>query len=375
MMRIPARPSCFDGKNRCIIAAVVAVSLAGCAAPRPPVPQAVSGEGLAHVRLMHRELAVPGARVVAVRNLDVALLEERIAARAGADGRAELALGPGIWYLSASAAEPPLFGWYGSNPVQIRAGETIEVTIPAVPVVASGSAVPAVLTAVSVTSAPPGEETVAGEVVGESGAVAGAGVSFYLDASTQFRGPGYLEARTDERGFFETRLSPGRYWLVARRRSGSQPFGPLEIGDDFGFYPGNPLEISSGESVAVRIPAVRVLKKSGWSGPSSLRTRVSGIVRAATGHPLAGYRAFLHAKPTMLGKPEFVSEPSGPDGSYLIWVDREGVYYLGARAEIGRAREERESIGLSTGAPDHAVEVRLGVGALPAMDIVVEGAP
>jgi hypothetical protein len=73
----------------------------------------------------------------------------------------------------------------------------------------------------------------------------------------------------------------------------------------------------------------------------------------------------------MLGKPEYVSEPSGPDGAYLIWVDREGVYYLGARAEIGRAREERESIGLYTGSPDHAIEIRLDAGQLPAMDVVV----
>jgi hypothetical protein len=226
-----------------------------------------------------------------------------------------------------------------------------------------------------VTAIPPGEETVAGEVLGDGGAINGAGVAFYLDGSTQFRGPGYLEARTDERGFFETRLSPGRYWLIARRRAGSQPFGPLEIGDDFGFYPGNPLEVRSGERVAIRIPAVRVLKKSGWNGPSTLRTKVSGTIRDAAGRPLPGFRAFLHAKTAMLGKPEFVSEPSGPDGAYLIWVDREGVFFLGARAEIGRSREAGEAVGLYTGAPDHAIEVRLDAAQLPAMDIVVGGAP
>jgi hypothetical protein len=76
----------------------------------------------------------------------------------------------------------------------------------------------------------------------------------------------------------------------------------------------------------------------------------------------------------MLGKPEFVSEPSGPDGAYLIWVDREGTYYLGARAEIGKAREEREVIGLYPGAPDHAVVVRLGEADLAGRDIVVDEA-
>lgn len=366
-MRIPIRSSLPA------VAATLAVALAGCAAPRSPVSFAVAQAGLAQVRLMHRERAVPGALVTAVRNLGVDLLEERVVAAAAADGQAKLELAPGSWYLSASADEPAIVGWYGSNPVQIRAGEAVDVTIPAVP--AARSATPAATTAVSVTSVPEGEEAVGGEVVGDGGAIDGAGVAFYLDASTQFRGPGYIEARTDERGAFETRLSPGRYWLFVRRRAGTQAFGPLEAGDDFGFYPGNPLEMRAGERVTVRIPTVRVLKKSGWSGPSTLRTRVSGTIRDPAGRPLPGFRAFLHAKAAMLGKPEFVSEPSGPDGTYLIWVDREGLYYLGARAEMGRAREEREVIGLSSGAPDHAVEVRLGAGALPALDIVVGGAP
>ncbi len=355
---IPANPAIA-------VAALFAVALAGCAVNRPPVASTVPTVGLVQVRLMHREHAVPGIRVTAVRNLGVALLEERIVADATADGPARLGLAPGSWYLSASTGEPALFGWYGSNPVMVRAGETVEVTIPAVP--APG--------AITVTSVSPGEEAVAGEVLGDTGAIPGAGVAFYLDASTQFRGPGYIEARADERGIFETRLSPGRYWIFVRRRSRPQVFGPLEAGDDFGSYPGNPLEIRAGERVAIRIPTVRVLKKSGWSAPSALRTRVSGTIRDTAGRPLPGFRAFLHAKTTMLGKPEFVSEPSGADGSYLVWVDREGVYYLGARAEIGRAREERELIGLYAGSPDHAIEVRLDAGALPAMDIVVGGAP
>ncbi len=357
------------------VVATLAVALIGCATPRSPGALRAPGGGLVQVRLMHREHAVPGARVTAVRNLGVALLEERTVVVASADGHARLDLAPGSWYLSASAEQPAIVGWYGSNPVQIRAGEAIDVTIPAVPAAAAPAVAPAAMTDLTTTSVPPGEEAVAGEVFGDGGVIAGAGVAFYLDASTQFRGPGYLEARTDERGAFETRLSPGRYWLFARRRSGPQAFGPLEAGDDFGFYPGNPLEIRTGERFTIRIPTVRVLKKAGWSSPSPLRTRIGGTIRDAAGRPLPGFRAFLHAKATMLGKPEFVSEPSGPDGSYLIWVDRDGVYYLGARAEIGRAREQNEAIGLYLGAPDHAIEVRLDAGALPALDIVVGEAP
>lgn len=344
---------------RLVALVALLAALAGCAAPRP----AAAPAGTAWARLMHRERAVPGAVVTAVRNPGVALLEDRRVATAGADGRAGLSLAPGSWYFSAADGAGELFGWYGSNPVAIRAGETLEVTLPA----ARAPAAP------DVTAVPEGEESLAGEVLGESAGIPGATVAFYLDASTQFRGPGYLEAQADERGTFEARVSPGRYWLVARRRSGQQPYGPLEIGDDFGFYPGNPVEVRAGERVAVRVPAVRVLKKSGWSAPSALRVRVSGTIRDAGGRPLPGYRAFLHAQASMLGKPEYVSDPSGPDGAYLIWVDREGVFYLGARAEIGRSRDVRETIGLYQAAADHGVTVRLGGADLAGRDIVVGG--
>jgi hypothetical protein len=344
-------------------AALLVGTLAGCAASGSTIAISDPAAGTVRVRLMHNERPVPGARIAAVRNPGVAYREESAVATANSDGRADIALAPGNWYVSASADLPPIFGWYGANPVQIRGGESVDIAIPAVPAVALSA----------LTRVAPTEETVAGEVVAEDGSVAGAAVAFYLDAATQFRGPGYLEAETDERGRFEARVSPGRYWIVARRRSGQHPFGPLEPGDIFGFYPGNPLEVREGERVAVRVPAVRVLKKSGWSGPSALRARVTGTIRDASGRPLPGYRAFLHGKEAMLGKPEFVSEPSGADGGYLIWVDREGTFYLGARAEIGAARGQREAIGLYRGSPDHAIEVRLDGADFAGFDIVVEG--
>ena len=351
--------------TRCIpirslpLAAVLA-GAAGCALA--PVASPDTRPGSAAVRLMHRERAVPGAVVSAVRNPGVIPGEERVETAAGPDGRASLTLPPGAWYFSARAGDPPLYGWYGSNPVTVRPGERLDLVLPAVP----RPPAPAVV------AVPEGEEGLAGVVSGEDGPVA-ASVALYLDASTQFRGPGYLEAQAGPDGAFAVTLSPGRYWVVARRRGGPEAFGPLEVGDVFGFSPDNPVQIRAGERVDVRIPVVRVLKKSGWGGPSTLRARVGGTIRDAARRPLSGYRAFLHAKAAMLGKPEFVSEPSGADGAYAIWVDREGSYYLGARAEIGRARAQGEEIGLYRGAPGGAVTVRLGAGDLMGLDIVVGG--
>ena len=336
-----------------LAAAAGCASLAGSGRP--------AATGAVRVRLMWQERAVPGAVVTALADPGASFSERRVTAVAGADGRASLALPAGAWFIQAAAAAPSLFGWYGVNPVQVRAGETLGITIPALP-----APPPPVLERVAA-----GEEEVTGEVLGEDGPVVGASVAFYLDTATLLRGPGYLEVTTDGAGRFATFLSPGRYWVVARRRAGAAPFGPLEAGDDFGFYAGNPLSVRAGERVAVRVGAVRVLKKSGWSGPSELRTRVTGVIRDAAGRPLAGYRAFLHANPAMLGKPEYVSEPSGPDGAYLIWVDREGTFYLGARSEIGRARDRAESVGVYAARPDHAVQVRLGAGGLAGLDVTV----
>jgi len=310
---------------------------------------------------MWQERAVPGATATAIEAPGAAFSERRVTVTAGPDGRAALALPPGAWFVEASSPAPALFGWYGSNPLQVRPGELVEVAIPALPAPPPPR----------VARVAAGAEEVTGDVIGAEGPVAGASVAFYLDAATLFRGPGYIEVATDADGRFGASVSPGSYWLVARRRAGPAAYGPLEIGDDFGFYAGNPLRVGEGERVAVRIGAVRVLKRSGWSGPSELRTRVSGTVRDAAGRPLAGYRAFLHANPAMLGKPEYVSEPSGPDGTFTIWVDREGTFYLGARSEIGRARDRAEVVGVYTGRPDHAVTVRLGAGELSGLDVTV----
>ncbi len=343
-----------------LAACAAAAALLGCAA-LPAAPPA----GTLRVRLMWQGQAVRSAVVTATADPGVSFSERSASAGAGEDGRATLALPAGSWYLSAAAASPALFGWYGVNPVYVRPGETLEITIPALP-----APPPALVERVA-----PGEEELRGELIGEEGPVAGAAVALYLDTATQLRGPGYLEVATDERGRFAASVSPGRYWAVARRRTGAAAYGPLEAGDDFGFYAANPVVVGEGERVSVRIGAVRVLKKSGWSGPSELRTRVTGRIRDAAGRPLAGYRAFLHEQPVMLGKPAFVSESSGPDGRYLIWADREGTFYLGARSAIGRARDLSESVGVYAGSPDHAVTIRLGAGELAGLDIVVGPAP
>ena len=335
---------------------------AGCAAPEAARVEP-AGEGTVLVRLVAGESALAGANITAVMNPGAEFREEVHNASAGEDATAVLSLPPGSWYLSALSADGSVFGYYGPNPVQVRSGRELSVSIRGL----AGNGEP------EAEDAQEGRGGIRGRVVADAGGpLEGAVVAVYLDATSQFRGPGYMEVETDSDGRFSADLSPGRYFLVVRKRSGpGGSFGPLAVGDHFGYYGFNPVLLGEGERVTVRVAAVEVLRRTGWQRPSSLRTLLSGIVRDAGGSPLAGYRVFLHSRPGLLGKPEFVSDETGEDGSFRIWAERAGTFTLGARQVIGQAREEGEIVGYYRGTPDHTVTVRMDGKEMRNLEVVV----
>lgn len=340
---------------------LLAALLGGCAG-LPDPGSAPGGLGRVRARLVAGDEVVDPALVFALRDPGVRFREKAYQAQTGTGGIAELLLPEGSYYLTARSVKGRIFGYYGPNPLQVRGGEEQAVAIRGL----EGNVPPLPEAIGDVMGG------VEGTVVTEGGPLAGAAVAFYLDASSRFRGPAYLEVESDEKGRFETMISPGRYFIVVRRRRGGEgSFGPLKVGDHFGYYAYNPVFVGSGERLALRVGAVEVLRRSGWTEPSTLRSRVSGTVRDAGGGPLAGYRVFLHALPEMLGKPDFVSDPTGEDGRYEIWAEREGIYYLGAREEIGRARREGEVVGYYEGRPDHSVTVVMDGREMGGLDVVV----
>ena len=345
-------------------AAAVMLS-AACAVTPETAGNESAGEGTVLARLVAGESALPGAMITAAMNPGVEFRERVHSAPAGENAAALLSLPAGSWYLSALSSDGSVFGYYGPNPVQVRPGEELPVSIRGL----AGNAPPAVEAA---DGAGGGIE---GRVATAAGPLEGAVVAFYLDASSQFRGPAYVEVETDGDGLFSAAVSPGRYFLVVRKRSGAGgKFGPLSVGDHFGYYGFNPVVLRERERVAVRVAAVEVLRRTGWQKPSSLRALLSGVVRDARGDPLPGYRVFLHSRPGLLGKPEFVSDETGDNGLFRIWAERAGTFTLGARKEIGQAREEGESVGYYRGSPDHTVTVRMDGKELQDL-VVVVGAP
>ena len=344
-----------------VLAAVLAAFAGGCASL--PGPGGEGGEkGRVRARLTAGEKVVPGATVHALHDPGVQFQEKVYQSHVGADGYATLLLPEGFYFITARNSDGSIFGYYGPNPLQVRAGEEQTIAVRGL----AGNTPPVPKSTEEEMSG------VSGTVAGESGPLPGAVVAFYLDAATSFRGPGYVEVETDGEGRFKATISPGRYFLVVRKRSpGKGRFGPLAVGDHFGYYAFNPLFVGGRERLSLRVGAVEVQRRTGWKEPSELRTLLSGMVRDADGRPLEGFRVFLHPLPEMLGKPAFVADPSGADGSWELWAGREGTFYLGARREIGRPREIGEAVGTFEGSADHSIDIRLDGREMPGLEVIV----
>jgi hypothetical protein len=62
----------------------------------------------------------------------------------------------------------------------------------------------------------------------------------------------------------------------------------------------------------------------------------------------------------MLNRPLYVSQPSGPDGRFVLSFPKGGTYYLAARDELGGTPAPGELYGRYQGSPDHSVRIRTG---------------
>ncbi|HEX9191754.1 MAG TPA: carboxypeptidase-like regulatory domain-containing protein [Candidatus Deferrimicrobiaceae bacterium] len=144
-----------------------------------------------------------------------------------------------------------------------------------------------------------------------------------------------LPAPTGADGRFAVELPPGEYTLVARRRGNLENSGPLSEGD-----------LRSGAvTVAVRagekVSADLVMNSKqdsavlSFAPPKEWTTGLSGTVRDADGNPVEGARVHVYTYVQMSERPKYVSERTGPDGKYVVFLPKGGTYYLAARNRFG----------------------------------------
>jgi hypothetical protein len=150
-------------------------------------------------------------------------------------------------------------------------------------------------------------------------------------------GPAYviLPSPTREDGTFSVVLAPGEYTVVARRRANLENSGPLSEGD----LRSAPVTIRVGEDGRVPLTLLMSAKADGkvkvFQPPKDWSTAIAGIVLDPDGNPVDGARVHVYTYVQMSERPKYVSERTGPDGTYIVYLPKGGTYYLAARNRFG----------------------------------------
>ncbi len=318
-----------------------------------------SGEGSSAAplkgRLVFHGKGVPGGKVFLSSSYPPLQGEKIYEFRTDAEGYFEAAAPPGRYYVYATGRDEkgkPIFAFSGQNPVEVGRKERF-LGLKAV--------------AVSRPKIQKGEEDVAalsGRVTFEGKPVEGAYVYLYTDSGTSYKGLGFaISPPTDRQGRFGIYdLLETQYVIVARKRKSGKKTGPLEEGDLYCFYPGNPVNLFEGKELVVDIPCVEKEKDVPYSVVTSGSSiSISGYVVDRMGNPVKGVYAFVYDTRVFGHKrPYSHSGKTGEGGKFTINIDKPGTYYLGARENFGYTPRPGELFGFYSGTPDHSIRLKEG---------------
>jgi hypothetical protein len=309
---------------------------------------------------------VAGARVGLFERYDGSGKSPLRSVTTAQDGGFRAVAPPGSYFAVAEGTfeKTPVFAFSGQNPVRIDSGARW-LGMKAVP-----------METPEIRPGGPGRgAVVSGEVVSGGVPVENAFVTVYSGADSGFKGMGIaMSPPTGPDGRFEIEQLPeSTYYLVARRREGGGMTGPLEKGDLYGFHPANPVYLKEGAATHLRIELVEKEKALSYSEVTSgTETVLRGRVMDRAGRPQAGVYAFVYDD-RVFGhqRPFGHSGRTGADGTFAIYLDRPGTFFLGARENFGNSPKPGERFGFYDGTPDHAVTAVSGK-AVEGLTIVVE---
>jgi len=165
----------------------------------------------------------------------------------------------------------------------------------------------------------------------------------YDEALEGFRGPGIATIPVGKGGRFRVSVKPGKYFVIARKRSRGGMYGPMEIGDHFNYYPGNPVKVSDGEKINIRLETVT--RVSQLEEGEARAPTVQGTVVDLDGNPVSGLRVFAYRPGEVRGRPLYFSEPSGSLGKFSLLVPVTGDFTLVAKERFGGPAAEGEYSG------------------------------
>lgn len=272
-----------------------------------------------------------------------------ISAPTALDGTYSLELPPGDYFLTArdypgKPVPGKHFCYYSGAPVRVEPGLMTNVGFNLIRIPAEAAAVKGDASGLK------GEITFQGEPLEKSY------LYVYKDPSRAFRGPAdYVQPV--EKGSFRLRLPPGDYYLLTRKRAKGGQFGPIEIGDYFNYYYGNPVKVEAGVMKSVQIETITRLAMLEEGDTPPFRG-ITGTVLGPDGKPAAGIHVFAYRNAAMTGTPDHFSPATGTDGRFSLPLPAGSSWHLLARQHFGGPAGEGELYGKFLGATDHAIQLK-----------------
>lgn len=316
-------------------------------------------------RVISGDEPLSGVVVTAHTSLDFTTQPTARSAASDSEGRYQIELPVGTYALFGWNDDRSQFAFCGRNPVNLTE-EPTWVGLQAVPV----------SRAVTDVYEDDYNAAIEGQVLHEGSPLEGAYVYLYLDAAEDLKGQGYrLSMPTGVDGYFRfDGLPESDYYLVVRHRQNGQRVGPVQEGDFFGLFSGNPLTAKAGQVQQVKLHTVAKLKGAGESETFGRATGpvVRGTVVDTSGQAVAGVHVFAYTD-RVIGhqRPAAISTPTAADGAFVVNLPEPGTYYVGAREAYGDSPAPGELFGMYEESADHGLTLEEGQN-LQDLRIVVE---
>jgi hypothetical protein len=150
---------------------------------------------------------------------------------------------------------------------------------------------------------------------------------FIYDSPDVKRPADFISARTDKEGRFQMVLPIGKYWAVARLRSGEK-YGPLMPGDK---HSGEPVEIELAPDKEIKKDFIVADIREAVRTKQKIRKdyiKIKGRILDKNGFPVKMVYAIADKNRVITEIPDYISAWTDNDGNYTLYLPR-GKYYIG----------------------------------------------
>lgn len=295
------------------------------------VPFAFAEEGIVKGRAAYKGQVFSGVEILVYKETDNIDLSkpDLIFGPTAIDGTFEFKLPPGRYYLVALKKakdrkdyipkENDFYCFYSGAPVEVVKDGISYIGFNLIKIKSSGK-----------DRQTKNESGIYGKVLFDGKPLAKCYIYIYKDFKTGFRGPAFITYPSLD-GNFKISLPPGSYYVMARKRQKGGMYGPIEEGDYFNFYYGNPVVVKKG---VYRYVEIETVKRLSQLEEGTGFTNVKGTITDSQGKPVSGLFVLFYQNKNMQGKPLYISNKTNTKGEYSIKLPA-GTYYVSVRENIG----------------------------------------